>query len=144
MTLNFLLPIIFFVSLGGILYLIFSKVPILTRISQESIANQETFLLFLSRLVKTIWESLDPKKVRIYALTQTERVLNRFRVFFLKAYHAIEHLTKKTSQELKKTEWEHSWFSKEKIERQNGAITADSLSDAKDNQESKKSHTSDV
>ena len=125
MNLVFLLPIIFFISLGGVLYLVLSKIPSLSRIPQESIANQETFLLFLSRTASALRESLDAKKLRIYALTQITITLNYIRVFFLRAYHAVEHLTKKASRELQKTEWEHQWFSKKEVERQNDAVARD-------------------
>ena len=47
----------------------------------------------------------------------------------MRAYHAVEHLTKKASQELQKTEWEHQWFSKKEVERQNDAVARDEASE---------------
>ena len=115
--LSFLFPILFLSLCAGLVYVIFKKIPQLAEISQESLANQESFFQFLQRVFRLFFSALSPKKIRIYFLSNLAKFLNELKVWFLKMYHLIELMAKKARQESQKMEWEHHWFSSKDVEK---------------------------
>jgi hypothetical protein len=109
--LNIILPILFFLSLAGIFYIICKKIPVLANISLESLQNREPFTAFLKRLIKSFFSHIHPKKIKIYFLILAEKVLTRFRATTLKMHKTIEILSKDIKQKSQQEKWEHKWFS---------------------------------
>lgn len=121
--LSFLFLIVFFSSGIGLGYLIYKKIPQLVEISQESLTNQETFVQFVSRISKAFVFGLNPKRLKIYFLSNAAKVLNKLRIWFLRMYHLIEMMAKKARQESQKMEWEHHWFSQKDTKSDAGQKT---------------------
>ena len=116
--LNTILPILFFVSLIGILYIIGKKIPVLSDISLESLQNRESFIAFLKRLIKSFFSHIHPKKIKIYFLVLAEKILTRSRATTLKIHKTIEVLSKDIKQKSQQEKWEHKWFSpKSEVEK---------------------------
>ncbi len=109
--LNILLPLLFFLSLASIFYIIFKRIPILTEIPLESLQNRESFIEFLKRLFKSFLSCIHPKKIKIYFLVLAEKLLIRSKTTTLKIHKAIEVLSKDIKQKSKQERWEHKWFS---------------------------------
>jgi len=129
--LSFLFPIVFFSSGIGLVYLIFKKIPKLIEIPRESLTNQETFIQFVLRISKAFIFALNPKRLKIYLLSNTATALNKLRIWFLRMYHLIEIMAKKARQESQKMEWEHHWFSSKEIEKNKEPEKKEETSDEK-------------
>ncbi len=108
--LNILLPILFFVSLAGALYIILRKFPVLANIPVESIENRETFFAFLKRVFLSIFSYVHFKKIKIYFLVVLDKILVRFRSSILKVHKTIETLSEDIKQKSHQEKWEHQWF----------------------------------
>lgn len=108
--LKFLLPILFFASLGGLSYLLYKKMSTLSDIPLESIQNKETFFDFLQRIFKSVFSQVNIKKIKIFFLVFTEKVLLRFKTASFKVYNTIEILSKAVKQRSQQEKWEHHWF----------------------------------
>ena len=119
--LKFLLPILFFASLGGILYILYKKVPALAEIPLDSIQNKETFFAFLQRIFRSFFSNVNIKKIKIFFLVFMEKILLRFKATSLKIYNIIEMLSKDVKQRSQQEKWEHHWFfhnsEKEEVEK---------------------------
>lgn len=118
--LKFLLPILFFASLGGLSYLLYKKMPTLKDIPLESIQNKETFFEFLQRIFKSVFSQVNIRKVKIFFLVFAEKVLSRSKSASFKIHNTIEILSKSVKQRSQQEKWEHHWFfhnsEKEEIE----------------------------
>lgn len=108
--LKFLLPILFFASLGGVLYILYKKVSALADIPLDSIQNKETFFAFLQRIFRSFFSHVNIKKIKIFFLVFTEKILLRFKATSLKIYNMIEMLSKDVKQRSQQEKWEHHWF----------------------------------
>jgi hypothetical protein len=109
--LNILLPILFFLSLSGIIYMFLRKMPVIAHIPLESIQNRETFFAFLQRKFKSFFSHIHPKKIKIHFLVFLDRVLLRFKTSSLNLYKSIEELSKDVNKKSQQEKWEHNWFS---------------------------------
>ncbi|MBI1755313.1 hypothetical protein HYR65_03460, partial [Candidatus Azambacteria bacterium] len=88
--LSILFFILFSASVAGIAYLVLRKAPILSRISQESLVDQETFAAWMARSARRIFFLLHPGRIRMHLFAQAAHILNAVRVLFFKMYHTIE------------------------------------------------------
>ncbi len=108
--LNIFLPILFFVSLTGVFYIIFKKIHILANIPIESIESKETFFAFIKRIFKSIFSSIHPRRMKIYILVLVGNILARFRSTTEKLHKTIEVLAKDVKKKSQQEKWTHNWF----------------------------------
>lgn len=102
-SLSFVFGILFFASLGGLLFIAWKKAPILAEIPRESLPNQETFLAYIARRAKIILVTLHPKKIKMYVLAQVAKTLHTSRIISFKMHRFVDtmaHTAKKKSQEM--------------------------------------------
>lgn len=111
-------------SLAGIAYLVLRRVPALSQIPQEAIANQETFFAFMVRVMGRILSAMSPRRIRMFILTKMAEALNSARAFFFKIYHTIETMAKTTREKSQKMDWEHHWFSRKEVAREEERLAA--------------------
>ena len=109
--LNIVLPIFFFLSLTGIFYILYKKIPVLANISLESLQNRESFLAFIKRLFKNFLLSIHPKKIKIYFLVLAEKILTRSRATTLKMHKTMDVLSQDMKKRSQQEKWKSKWFS---------------------------------
>ncbi len=112
------------VSLLGIAYLVLRRVPVLSQIPQEAIANQETFFAFAVRVAGHAFSSIRPRRIRMFLLTKIAQALNGVRAFFFKIYRTNETMAKTTREKSQKMDWEHHWFSSKEVARDEEELVA--------------------
>jgi len=108
---SFFLPLLFFLSLFGVGYVVIRKIPELVAIPHESLEHQETFFAFLKRAIMRTIVILNPRRILIRLLSYIARILNVFRIFFLKVYRFTETLTHTAREKSQRMDWEHHWYS---------------------------------
>lgn len=111
-------------SLAGIAYLVLRRVPVLSQIPQNALANQETFVSFLARVTGRMLSAMSPRRIRMFILTKIAEALNSARAFFFKIYHTIETMAKTTREKSQKMDWEHHWFSHKEVAREEERLAA--------------------
>lgn len=109
--------LLFCASCAGIAYLLLKSAPLLSRLPQESLIHQETFVAWIARLFKSLFLSLNPRRIKRYALGHAADALNAMRVFFQKIYHTIETMAKTAREKSQRMDWEHRWFSPHEVAR---------------------------
>lgn len=109
--------VLFCASCAGMLYFILKSAPLLSRLPQESLVNQETFFEWMARILKSSLFLLNPRRIKRHALAYAADALNAMRVFFQKIYHAIEMMAKTAREKSQKMDWEHRWFSPQEVAR---------------------------
>jgi len=109
--LNIALPVLFFLSLAGIFYILYKKIPVLADISLESLQNRESFFAFFRRLLRSFLLHIHPKKIKIFFLVVADKILARSRATTLKMHKTIDVLSKDMKQRSQQERWEHKWFS---------------------------------
>ncbi len=117
MTFSTVFLVLFSVSCAGMLYLILKNAPLLSRMPQESLVNQETFLAWTARILKSSLFLLNPRRIKRYTLSHAADALNVIRVFFQKIYHTVERMAKTAREKSQKMDWEHRWFSPHEVAR---------------------------
>lgn len=109
--------ILFSLSLLAALYMVLREVPELAKISDEFLANQETFFGWLMRIARRVAHALDPKRIRMRLLARVVDVLNATRMFFSKIHHVVETMAKTAREKSQKMDWEHRWYPPEEVKR---------------------------
>lgn len=109
--------ILFVAAFSGTAYLVLRKAPLLVQIPEGSIANRETFFAFCMRIARTVANALSPRRIKMYVLAHTARMLNVFRELSLKTHRVVETMAHSAKQRSQEMEWEHQWFSAKEEKR---------------------------
>ena len=104
-SLSLVFAILFFASVGALVFIVGKKAPLLARIPSESLPNQETFLAWTARIAKITFTALHPQRIKMYTVAHTAKALHMFRVLSFRMHRFVDmmaHTAKKKSQEMER------------------------------------------
>ena len=105
LSLSFVFAILFFASLGGLVFIVMKKATILAQIFSESLPNQETFFAWIARIARIMFTALHPQRIKMHTIARTAKTLHMFRVLSFKIHRFVDtmaHTAKKKSQEMER------------------------------------------
>ncbi|MEK7616071.1 MAG: tetratricopeptide repeat protein [Patescibacteria group bacterium] len=133
-----IIPIgILVLALGGIAYIVGRKLVYLRKLTPEAISNPPptaaTFWEGLFPEVVSLWSKINWREYRIKATTESEKLLRRLRLFFLK----IESITHEWSLRLRKSTKKHEEIlvQEEEVKLEEAAVPVVPIVDPKEEEQ---------